>query len=113
MAPKIATLDHLKKGCCFTLVSNFSKKNWDFPNERDTNIFPKRHEYFPKKSFWIRVSSHMAMRALAALAVAAACVILAMAVVLDRTPAMTSLSLESKDLDAPNNLDRAIMVSPL
>ena len=52
-------------------------------------------------------------RALAALAVATACVILAVAVVLDRTPAMTSLSLESKDLDAPNNLDRAIMVSPL
>jgi hypothetical protein len=96
---------HLKKGCCFTLVSNFSKKNWDFPNERDTNIFPKNlFEYSC-------LFAHM--RALAALAVAAACVILAMAVVLDRTPAMTSLSLESKDLDAPNNLDRAIMVSPL
>ena len=50
-------------------------------------------------------------RALAVLAIAAACVILAVAVVLDRTPAMTPLSLESiKDLDAPNNLDRAIMV---
>ena len=50
-------------------------------------------------------------RALAALAVATACVILAVAVVLDRTPAMTPSSLEFiKDLDAPNNLDRAILV---
>jgi hypothetical protein len=60
----------------------------------------------------ICASSPMAtQRAFAALAVATACVILAVAVVLDRTPAVTPSSLELiKDLDAPNNLDRAILV---
>ena len=52
-------------------------------------------------------------RASAALAVSAACVILAVAVIVDRTPGMPPVSLEFiKDMDAPNNLDRAIMVLP-
>ena len=46
-----------------------------------------------------------------ALAVAAACVLLATTVVLDRTPAAGPVALEMiKDMDAPDATDRAFLV---